>query len=69
MSENIKPRKNGPIARIKRDAYLAGYRRAADVVVPELERRYRIRAVGLFWVYVALAFGLGIAIGLAWGAL
>lgn len=69
MSENIKPRKNGPIARMKQRAYIAGYRRAADVAVPELERKYRFRAVGLFWVWVYVAFGLGLAIGLSWGSL
>lgn len=56
-------------SKTERAAFVAGYRAHARNVVPGLKRMYRLRAVGLFWVWVYVAFGLGLATGLAWGSL
>ncbi len=54
-------------------AYTAGMQAAVHKALPMIERRYRIAAVGRFWValiaFGAVAFAAGVAVGKAWVSL
>jgi hypothetical protein len=59
-------RPRGVVRKRELRAYTAGMQAAVRTALPTIERRYRIAAVGRFWLALALAFAAGLTLGQWW---